>query len=71
MCINFPIWVEMVSRVMSKIVAENRVEEPVHTSDLDRSEIDPEPYRSKCAHSKMSLDRFEIDLGPCWTILDY
>ena len=35
----------------------------VHTSDLDRSEIDLEPYRAKCGQPEMSRDRIEIELN--------
>ena len=35
----------------------------VHTSDLDRSEIDSKPYWAKCEQTQMIRDRIEIELN--------
>ena len=37
----------------------------IHTSELDRSEIDLSPKRSECERSNANLDRSKIDLNEC------
>ena len=37
----------------------------IHTSELDRSEIDQSPKRSECESSNANWDRSKIDLNEC------
>ena len=37
----------------------------IHTSELDRSEIDLSPKRSECERSNANWDRSKIDLNKC------
>ena len=37
----------------------------IHTSELDRSEIDLSPKRSECERSNANWDRSNIDLNEC------
>ena len=43
----------------------NYAEDFVHTSELDRSEIDLSPKRSECERSNVNWDRSKIDLNEC------
>ena len=37
----------------------------IHTSELDRSEMDLSPKRSECERSNANWDRSKIDLNEC------
>ena len=37
----------------------------IHTSELDRSEVDLSPKRSECDRSNANWDRSKIDLNEC------
>ena len=37
----------------------------IHTSELDRSEIDLGPKQPECEHSSANWDRSKIDLNEC------
>ena len=48
-----------------KYNSQNGAQSAIHTSELDRSEIDLSPKLSECERSNANWDRSKIDLNEC------